>query len=236
MALPKLSYPVYELTIPSTKEVIKYRPFLVKEEKLLLMAQSGNDAAEVINSIKQVINNCIITEGVDVDKLASFDIEYLFVNLRSKSIGNEIELSYRDLEDDKKYDVVVNLDDVEIKYDETHSNKIEISKTMGVIMKYPTVSASAALLTDDENSDVIFDLIAQSIASIYDENGVYDPSEHSKEEMLDFVSSMNIETFQKIQEFFATMPKLHYEVKYTNSLGNEKTIVLSTLNDFFTLG
>ena len=102
MALPKLSHPIYELALPSSKKVIKYRPFLVKEEKLLLMAQSGNDTKEVIGTIKQVINNCILSEDVSVDELTSFDIEYIFIKLRSKSIGNIIELTYRDLEDDKK--------------------------------------------------------------------------------------------------------------------------------------
>lgn len=236
MALPKISYPIYELTIPSSKKVIKYRPFLVKEEKLLLMAQSGNDTAEVINSIKQVINNCILTEDVRVDDLASFDIEYLFVKLRSKSIGNEIELTYRDLEDEKKYDVVVNLDDVEIRTDDKHVNKVEINKTTGLILKYPSVDSSVAIMQDDLEGDGIFELIGNSIESIYDENGVYNPKDYSKEELIEFVSSLSIETFQKVQEFFSTMPKLHYEVKYTNSLGNEKVIVLSTLNDFFTLG
>lgn len=236
MALPKLSHPIYELTLPSTKKVIKYRPFLVKEEKLLLMAQSGNDSNEVINSIKQVINNCIISEDVSVDDMTSFDIEYFFIKLRSKSVGNEIELVYRDLEDDKKYNVVVDLDDVEIKYNEAHNPKIEITKTMGMIMKYPSVDASASLINAESDNEVIFDIIAESIQQIYDENGVYDPKDSTKEELGEFVSNLSIEVFQKVQEFFTTMPKLHYEVKYTNSLDKEKTVTLTTLNDFFTLG
>lgn len=237
MALPKLSHPIYDLTLPSTKQVIKYRPFLVKEEKLLLMAQSGNDTTEIINSIKQVINNCILSTDVSVDDFTSFDIEYFFIKLRSKSIGNVIELTYRDLEDDKRYTVEVDLDDVEIQYSENHDPKIEINKTTGMIMKYPSVNSSAALLSGSQSDeDAIFDIIADSIKEIYDENGVYDPSQESKEELLEFVSSLSIETFQKVQEFFTSMPKLHYEVKYTNSLDKEKTIVLSTLNDFFTLG
>lgn len=236
MALPKVSHPIFELTLPSSKKVIKYRPFLVKEEKLLLMAQSGNDAKEVIGTIKQVINNCILSTDVSVDELTSFDIEYIFIKLRARSIGNVIELTYRDLEDDKKYDVTVDLDAVEIVFNESHNPKIEINKTTGLTLMYPSVDSSITALADDETSDAIFDLIGKSIESIYDENGVYDPKEYSDEEILEFVSSLSIEVFQKIQEFFTTMPKLHYEIKYTNSLGNEKTIVLNTLNDFFTLG
>jgi len=236
MALPKLSHPIYELALPSSKKVIKYRPFLVKEEKLLLMAQSGNDTKEVIGTIKQVINNCILSEDVSVDELTSFDIEYIFIKLRSKSIGNIIELTYRDLEDDKKYDVTVDLENVEIVFNEKHDPKIEINKTIGLTLKYPSVESSVNALADEETSDAIFDLIGKSIESIYDENGVYNPKDYSDEEILEFVSSLSIEAFQKIQEFFTTMPKLHYEIKYTNSLGNEKTITLNTLNDFFTLG
>jgi hypothetical protein len=236
MALPKLSHPIYELALPSSKKVIKYRPFLVKEEKLLLMAQSGNDTKEVIGTIKQVINNCILSEDVSVDELTSFDIEYIFIKLRSKSIGNIIELTYRDLEDDKKYDVTVDLENVEIVFNEKHDPKIEINKTTGLTLKYPSVESSVNALADEETSDAIFDLIGKSIESIYDENGVYNPKDYSDEEILEFVSSLSIEAFQKIQEFFTTMPKLHYEIKYTNSLGNEKTITLNTLNDFFTLG
>lgn len=200
------------------------------------MAQSGNDTKEVIGTIKQVINNCILSEDVSVDELTSFDIEYIFIKLRSKSIGNIIELTYRDLEDDKKYDVTVDLENVEIVFNEKHDPKIEINKTTGLTLKYPSVESSVNALADEETSDAIFDLIGKSIESIYDENGVYNPKDYSDEEILEFVSSLSIEAFQKIQEFFTTMPKLHYEIKYTNSLGNEKTITLNTLNDFFTLG
>lgn len=235
MALPKLSYPTYELTIPSSKKIVKYRPFLVKEEKLLLMAQSGEDAAEIINSLKQVITNCVLTEDFDVNSLSSFDIEYFFLKLRSKSVGNVIELTYRDLEDDKKYKVEVNLDDVEIKESEGHTNRVEIDENMGLTLKYPNTD-SALLAEDGEQTEAIFKVIGDCVESIYDENGVYYAKDHSKEEIYEFVSGLNLATFEKIQNFFNTMPKIYYEVKYINSLGKEKVIPLTTLNDFFTLG
>jgi hypothetical protein len=235
MALPKLSYPIYDLVIPSTKQEIKYRPFLVKEEKLLLMAQSGKETTEIINSIKQVINNCIVTEGVDVEKFSSFDLEYFFIKLRSKSIGNVITITYRDLDDNKKYDVEVNLDDVVVVEPENHCNDIKITETIGMKLRHPTPSV-ASLIDGSKGSEVVFDIVCACIESIYDGNEVFDASEHTKEELDEFVSQLSVEVFEKIQGFFETMPKLHYEVKYTNSEGNEKTITLSTLSDFFTLG
>jgi len=236
MALPKLSVPIYELTLPSNNKVIKYRPFLVKEEKLLLMAQSGKDTDEIVNSIKQVINNCIVTENVDIDNFASFDLEYFFLKLRGKSIGTVIELTYRDLEDNKKYKVQVDLDEVEIKTTEGHTNKVEINSTTGMILRYPTVDTSLLSMDDAEQSEAVFNVIANCVESIYDENGVYKTSDYSFEEVLEFVSDLDLKTFEKIQEFLTTMPKLYYEVKYTNSLGKEKVIPLTSLNDFFTLG
>lgn len=236
MALPKISYPIYELTVPSSKKTIKYRPFLVKEEKLLLMAQSGKDTSEIINTLKQVIGNCILTDNFNVDELASFDLEYFFIKLRSKSIGNEITLTYRDLEDNKKYEVVVNLDDVEMKESDSHINKIEISDKLGLYLKYPTTDSSILNLDDDEQADAIFNIIAECIDTIYDESGTYNTKDYTKEEVNEFVSSLDIKAFEKIQAFFESMPKLYYEVKYTNSLGKEKVIPLTNLNDFFTLG
>ena len=235
MALPKISYPIYDLVLPSTKQTIKFRPFLVKEEKILLMAQSGKDTKEMVNGIKQVINNCILTEGVNVDNFSSFDLEYFFIKLRSKSIGNIITLTYRDLEDNKKYDVEVNLDDVIVKEFPEHNDKVEITENIGIILKHPTPSASA-LIDLDKGSEAVFDVVGACIKQIYDEDTVYNVSDYTKEEVDEFVSQLSVEAFEKIQKFFETMPKLHYDIKYINSLGNEKIITLSTLSDFFTLG
>lgn len=236
MALPKISHPIFELTLPSTKQAIKYRPFLVKEEKILLTAQASDEPQDMINSIKQVINNCILTEDIDVDQLTTFDLEYLFIKIRSKSVNNIISLAYKDLEDDKRYEVEVDIDSIEIKEDPNHTNKIEINSTSGIIMKYPSASLAANINAAEGEMDIFFEVLKGCIETIYDGDAVYKASESSPEELEEFVQSLDVNTFKKIQDFFTTMPKLYYEVKYTNSLGNEKVIPLTTLNDFFMLG
>lgn len=236
MPLPKLNYPIFELTLPSNNTQIKYRPFLVKEEKILLMAQTSEEPADIVNSIRQVINNCILTEGINVEDLTTFDLEYLFIKIRSKSVNNVITLTYRDLEDEQKYTVEVDLDQIEIIKDPNHSNKIEISDTMGMIMRYPKADLSKSLQLIDGEMEVFFEVLKSCIESIYDETTVYKPEEYSKEEFDEFVQSLSVDSFKQIQTFFNTMPRLHYEVKYTNSLGKEKVIPLTNLNDFFTLG
>lgn len=236
MSLPKISYPIFELELPSTKQKIKYRPFLVKEEKILLTAQVSGEAEDVVNSIRQVINNCILSEGVSIDSLTTFDLEYLFIKIRSKSVNNIIKLAYRDLEDDKRYEVEVDLDEIKILEDPNHSNKVEITDSMGMIMKYPSADIASSLKILDGEMDIFFEVLKGCIESIYDSESVYKVSDYSSEELDEFVQSLDVNTFKKIQDFFATMPRLHYEVKYTNSLGNEKVIPLTTLNDFFSLG
>lgn len=236
MALPKISHPIFELTLPSTKQTIKYRPFLVKEEKILLTAQASDEPQDMINSIKQVINNCILTEGIDVDQLTTFDLEYLFIKIRSKSVNNIISLAYKDLEDEKRYEVEVDIDSIEIKEDPNHTNKIEINSTSGITMKYPSASLAANINAAEGEMDIFFEVLKGCIETIYDGDAIYKASESTPEELDEFVQSLDVNTFKKIQDFFTTMPKLYYEVKYTNSLGNEKVIPLTTLNDFFMLG
>lgn len=236
MALPKINHPVYELTLPSTKQQIKFRPFLVKEEKILLMAMQGEDPEEIINSVKQVINNCIMTEGMDVDSLATFDLEYLFIKIRAKSVNNVIKLTYRDLEDDKKYDVEVNLDEVEIKHSPDHSNKVEINKSMGFYLSYPHAGISNKINDIENETELFFSILKNCIHKIYDGENEYLASEAPSEELDDFLQNLDVKSFKKIQAFFDTMPRLYYEIKYTNSLGNERVIKLNNLSDFFTLG
>lgn len=236
MSLPKLSYPIFELILPSTKQTIRYRPFLVKEEKILLTAQASGEPEDIILAIRQVINNCILTEGVDIEALTTFDLEYVFIKIRAKSVNNVITLTYRDLEDDKRYDVEVDLDKIEVREDPTHTNKIDIGNGLGIVMKYPMADLAATLKVVDGELDVFFEVFKGCIDYIYDADLIYKTSEYSAEDLDEFVQSLDVETFKKIQEFFTTMPKLYYEVKYINSLGHEKVIPLTTLNDFFTLG
>lgn len=234
--LPKISHPIFELALPSTKQTVKYRPFLVKEEKLLLMAQASEDPKDILNSIKQVINNCILSEDVNVDELATFDIEYLFVKIRSKSVNNIVSLTYRDLEDDKKYTVEVDLDTIEVKDTPGHTNVIKIDDVTGLTLKYPKIDSNVDVVSSDNETDAFFNVLKSCIKSVYQGDQTYNFSDYSAEETDEFLSSLDVKTFKKIEEFFTTMPKLYHEVRYTNSLGKEKVIPLTTLSDFFTLG
>lgn len=236
MPLPKIGYPIFELTLPSTKEIIKYRPFLVKEEKILLTAQASGEGTDIINSVKQVINNCILTDGVNVDSLTTFDLEYLFIKIRAKSVNNIISLTYRDVDDDKKYDVEVDLDKVEIKEDPNHIKKFDIGNGYGIVMKYPSADLTNSMKFINGEMDAFFEVLKNSIESVYDENTVYKSSDYTTEEMDEFVQQLDTKAFKKIQDFFSTMPKLYYEVKYVNSNGLERVIPLTSLTDFFTLG
>ncbi len=235
MGLPKLNYPTFELTLPSTRQVLKMRPFLVREEKILLTAQQTENPGEVINAIKQVINNCVVGE-CDVDSLATFDLEYVFIKLRARSVNNIIKLTYRDNEDDQRYDVECNLDDVEVSFNPAHTNVVNVNNDINLVMKYPNASLMQTLNPDLSESEIFFELLASCIETIIENSTHHKASEYSKEEVNEFISSLDVNTFEKIQEFFQTMPKIRHELKYTNSIGNERSIVLDNLNDFFTLG
>jgi hypothetical protein len=236
MSLPKLSHPIFELTLPSTKQTLKYRPFLVKEEKILLTAQSSGDAKDIILSIRQVINNCILTEGIDVEDLTTFDLEYLFIKIRAKSVNNIITLTYRDLDDDKKYEVEVDLDTIDVIEDPNHNNKVDLENGLQLLMKYPKADLASSLKIVDGELDIFFEVLKNCIDTIYQDDTAYKASDYSDEELDEFIQSLDVNAFKKIQEFFSTMPKLYHEIKYTNSLGKEKVIPLTNLNDFFTLG
>lgn len=235
MALPKISYPIVEIEINQEKKY-KFRPLLVKDEKLLLMAKSSDNKNDIFNTILQIINNCSLNEDLNVKKLSLFEIEYIFLKLRGFSIGNEIEVSYYDGEDNQKYDFKINLEDVKIKYPEKIvSNIIEINDGIGLTLKYP----SADIYLDDkiseiEDNEIIEYLIMKCIDKIFDKDNVYDIKLENTEEVKEFIESIDIITYNKIQEFFSTVPKMEYIIEYKNSLGNNRSIVLKNLTDFFT--
>lgn len=239
MPLPKLKIPLFDIVIPSSQKEAKYRPFLVKEEKILLMAQTGSSKTEIINALKQIINNCIVmTDGtrLDVDTLTTFDLEYIFLKIRAKSVDNIVTLKFHDHEDDKDYEFKVSLDEIEVKTDPDHNNKIKIDDEIGVILKHPTAGLAARLSTLNlPEAETSILMIKECIDKIYDADNVYIAAEASPEELNEFVESMSVKAFEGIQKFFETMPKLYYKIEYKNSKGTDRVIELNTLEDFFTL-
>lgn len=234
MSLPKIQYPIYKIKIPSTKKEVKFRPFLVKEEKLLLMAKESDNNADILQAVKQIVNNCCIDENFDEKKLTIFDLEYLFVKLRAFSVDNIIKISYRDTEDNQSYNFDVDLNDVEVIFPEKNENNIKITDKFGILMKYPSAS-----LYEDKNflnldKDYLFELIIRCIDKIYEEDSVYEAKDYSHEDLSNFLENLDSKTFVAIQDYLINSPKLSYTIKYKNSLDTEREIVLSSLNDFFT--
>ena len=235
MTLPKLSHPTFELVIPSTKQKIRYRPFLVKEEKILLIAQSSQDPKDIVYAVKQVLQNCCLDE-LNVDDLTTFDIEYFFIKLRSKSVNSIVNLKYRDLEDDKIYDFEVDLETIEIDYNPNHQKIINISSSVILNLKYPKMNLIDSLEKVSNETDLVFEILRNCLDTIVYESKEIKVSDYSVKEIDEFILSMDVSSFNKVQEFFNTMPKLKHQIEYVNSLGNPRKIVLQSLNDFFQLG
>ena len=231
--LPKLNQPTFELTLPSNNQTIEYRPFLVKEEKILLTAKEAGTHEDILRAIRTIINNCVITPGFDVDKLPTFDFEYIFINLRSKSVSNMIDVIVTDSTDEADYTISINLDDVEIKRTEGHDTKFQLTKDVGIIMKYPTPVLSEILRREETIVDLTYKLVEACIDKVYTEEEVYNWADESEEEREEFLGSISVETYEKLKDFFLTMPKLYYETTYTNSKGDEKTVKFQSLDDFF---
>ena len=234
MSLPKIDYPILNLEVPSLNKKYRFRPFLVKEEKLLLMAKESNQDADIFSAIKQVVSNCSLDKNLNIDKLAIFDLEYLFIKLRASSVDNNINVGYRDYEDDKIYNFDVNLDDVKIIRPEKTDNVIKISENAGMIMEYPPASLYSDTEFLNTEKDHLFKLISRCIKQIYDGEQVYDSKDFSLKDIEEFLENLDVKSFEKVHKFLLTTPKLEYVINYKNSLGNERTITLNSLNDFFT--
>lgn len=217
MALPVMSTPTYELTVPSSKQKVKFRPFLVKEEKALLIAQQSEDQSIMLDTLKNVIKTCT-SNKLDVEKLAMFDIEYIFTQLRARSVGEMSELIFSCLEcNDPKAKMHVNIDltTLEVKFNEEHTNVIKLFNDVGVKMKYPGLSLINKM-KDAPKGDValVFDVVIECIDSIFDEENVYPAHEQTKEELEDFINNLTQEQFVKVQRFFETMPKLEKDIEF----------------------
>lgn len=237
MSLPKISQPLFDVTIPSSKKKIEFRPFLVKEEKILLIAQQSGNDTDSIRAIKQILNACVTTTGFDIESLTTFDLEYLFLKLRAKSVNNIVKLAYRDNEDEEVYDFELDLDKIEITWPEnTVDPKIEINDTVGMTMKYPPASITDKMGEFANEVELMTFFIVNCIDTIYDENEVYVASEYTDKEIAEFIDGLDVKTFEKIRKFFEGIPKLYHKFEYTNKLGHERTIELNNLRDFFMWG
>ena len=236
MALPKLEVPIYELTVPSTDEKIKYRPFLIKEEKILLIAMESGESEDVIQAVKQIVSECTFNK-LKLGSMPMFDVEYIFLQIRSKSVGEVSKLKVLCRDDGETYaNVEVDLTEIEVQVNDDHTNKIELTDEMGVIMKYPTIDSFSTAGISDITADNMLDVIVTCIDKIYDKKGeeVYDSKDSSKKELMDFVEGMNTTQFQDVQAFFDSMPKLRHEITVVNPKTKvENVVALSGLNDFF---
>lgn len=230
MALPKIKHPTYKITIPSTNKEVNFRPFTVQEEKMLLMAKNSEQTDDIINTVKQVIQNCVI-EPIDADKLAIFDIEYIFIKLRAKSVGEVVDLDYTDPETNENIKFKVNLDDIEVKRNDNHTNKFKLFENIGVVMRYPTLEEIKAV-EEAGKDEAVFTMLLKCIDKIYDNDTVYE--DYNQAELQEFINSLPMESMTAIQNFFETMPSVEHTVKLKNKAGDSKEIVLKGINSFFT--
>ena len=238
MPLPKIATPTYELVLPSTEQPIEFRPFLVKEEKVLVIALESEDNKQITNSIKAVLKNCILTKGIKVENLPTFDIEFLFLNIRGKSVGEELQVNII-CPDDEETQVTVDvfLDDIQVQKNEEHTNKIQLDENLMMEMKYPSLDQFIKNNFDfnEKNAmDQSFQLIATCIDKIYTEDEVWATADCTKKEVNDFLEQMNSGQFKEIEKFFETMPKLSHTIKVTNPKTKvESDVVLEGLASFF---
>jgi len=239
MPLPKISAPTYELVLPSSNKKIKYRPFLVREEKILIMALESEDTKQITNAIKTVISNCVITRGIKVDKLSTFDIEYLFLNVRAKSVGETVEVNVTCPDDGETQVLVeIDIDSIKVQKDPAHSNIIKLDDTLSVQMQYPSLAQfiESNFETDSGKSQVdeSLNVIMSCIKQVYNEEEAWDATECTKKELKEFIEQMNSGQFKAIEAFFETMPKLSHTLKVTNpNTKVDSEVVIEGLASFF---
>ena len=238
MGLPKISTPIYELEIPSLKKKIRYRPFLVKEEKILIIALESEDSKAIANAVKNVISNCILSKGIKIDDLSTFDIEYLFLNIRGKSVGESVDVLITCPDDETtQVPVSINLDEINVEENPKHSRDIKLDDTLTLRMRYPSMTEFIKNNFDSGDSvsvDDTFDLIVSCIDQIYSEEESWTASDSTKKELLEFVEQLSSKQFKEVEKFFDTMPKLSHTIKVKNpKTGVESEVVLEGLSAFF---
>jgi len=236
MALPKLTTPIYELVVPSTDEKIKYRPFLVREEKILLIAMESGASEDVVQAVKSIVEECTFNK-LNLGDMPMFDVEYIFLNIRAKSVGEISSLRLLCPDDSETYtEVEVNLSEVIVQVEKEHTNKIELTDEMGIYMKYPTIDSFATTGITEVTPVNMLEVITTCVAQIYDKKGeeVFDAKDQTKEELIEFIEQLNTKQFAELQKFFDTMPKLKHVVKIENPKTKVKSdILLQGLGDFF---
>ena len=237
MPLPKIATPTYELVLPSSGRKITYRPFLVKEEKILIIALESQDQKQITNAVKNILKSCILTKGTKVEKLATFDIEYLFLNIRGKSVGENIEIMVTCPDDEKtQVPTSINIDSIKINKSDDHHNDIKLDDTYTLRMRYPSLNefVNSNFSAENVNVDDTFQLIASCVDQVYSEEESWTQEECTKKELNDFIESLNTNQFKEIENFFETMPKLSHTIKVKNPNTNvESEIKLEGLQSFF---
>lgn len=242
MPLPKIATPTYELTLPSNKKQIKYRPFLVKEEKILILAMESGNFDEIVTAVKNTLKDCIITRGIKVDQLPSFDLEYLFLNIRAKSVGETVELTVTCPDDEQtQVDVKLNIDDVEVVVPKNHNSEVKVDDNITIKMKYPSLQEFIENNFDfrnqndsEETINKSFEIVASCIDMVYTKDDSWSSTEVTKKELVDWLETMDSNQFKGIEEFFDTMPKLSHTLKIVNpKTKKESEIVLEGLSSFF---
>jgi len=237
MPLPKIATPTYELVLPSSNRKIKYRPFLVKEEKILIIALESQDQKQIANAVKSILASCILTKGTKVDKLSTFDIEYLFLNVRGKSVGEQIEVMVTCPDDGKtQVPMSINIDSIKIQKNSEHNPDIKLDDTYTLKMRYPSLNEfiKSNFSAEDIKVDDTFDLIASCVDQVYSEEESWTQADCTKKELTDFIESLNSAQFKEIEKFFDTMPKLTHKVKVKNpNTKVESEIVIEGLQSFF---
>jgi len=232
MGLPRIDLPLFELTIPSTNKKVKFRPFTVKEEKILLIAQESNDSKQIVLAIKQILNNCL--QGIDVNTLATFDLQYILLNIRAKSVNNEVTFNIKDPDTNETVELVIDINDIEIKRSPEHNKVIKITDTIALQMRYPTIEYIEDLDSEEgKSTDDLYKIMVECIESVVDGDQVYKLKDFTQQEVTDFLDSLTADVAMRIKKFFDTMPVMRYEKKYKNKNGVEKTFVAEGMETFF---
>lgn len=232
MPLPKIELPLYELTLPSNGKKVQYRPFTVKEEKILLTAQQSQDSEQIIMAIKQIVNNCL--QDYDIDKLALFDLEYLLINIRSRSVDNNVEFEIEDPDTKEKIKLKLDLQNVKVHKDENHTNQIPVDDKYTLFLKYPSIDDFALILKkEDLSAEKSYEILISCIDILASEDEVYNFKDFTKKQVDEFVESLHSDVTRKIKLFFDTMPKVRHEMPYKNSKGEKKVFTIQGTQSFF---